>query len=79
MSASEKLKVYLPYKDWDAGGDPFENQPSLNVLAAALPQIVAVVKAAEDAADHFIDQSAHDHGWPIELKAALAALEEVLS
>jgi hypothetical protein len=84
MSASEKVKAL--------DLEPFafvEDQSGTTAVAIELsrfrqwqavhPQIVAVVEAAQDAADHFIDQSAHDHGWPIDLKAALAALDETLS
>jgi hypothetical protein len=86
MSASEKLKAL---------GTAVEFEPRVTIrrplyvsdaegalvtaLRDSLPQIVAVVETAEDAADHFIDQSAHDYGWPIELKTALAALDEALS
>lgn len=75
MKASERLRAL---EATDGLGNKFQTYPQQQALYEALPFIADVVEAAEDAADHFIDQSAHDHIWPIGLKDALTALQDAL-
>jgi len=67
MSASEKLKAL---REWDGLGDPWLSDEGKRALARALPEITALVEAAEES----VRVGAHGP-----LGSALAALEEALS
>jgi hypothetical protein len=69
MSASEKLKALAPAINQAMHVDEYAE--AAEPLAAALPQIVAVVEAAEKFSDRL--------DTPGYMRDALAALEEALS
>lgn len=78
MSAAEKLKAldptrrFFPEGRWADFDGTFVNVDAAVALTAALPQIVAVVEAAENIS------GIRSGAWP-DLASALAALDEVLS
>jgi len=67
VSASEKLKALDEWMPLHSN----QSEPKLWELRRALPQIVAVVEAAEGAGS--------DPEWALKLDAALTGLEEALS
>jgi hypothetical protein len=66
VSASEKLKAL---------GHPYPTLANQRHLASALPQIVAVVEAAER---YFRAHDRGEQGHRADVRAALAALDEAL-
>ena len=75
MSASERLKALA---DLDASTG-IGHIKTCTALRAALPQIVAVVEAAERGRDQWDTPERYIGTAMADLRAALAALEEALS
>jgi hypothetical protein len=78
MSASERLKAL----DVRLKESPWLYEPNFLALRDALPQIVAVVEAAENYREEFalrgVQTRESGQAWR-DLQAALSALEEALS
>ena len=82
MSASEKLKALLDTANAAERG--WDNDLHGEPLLVALPQIVAVVEAAERPSSHWHESAAGGYdedigGFRCNICAALSALEEALS
>ena len=82
MSGRKVIPIYRKVGPKGGGDDSYERARDVESVMDALPQIVAVVEAAERAAEVALDQTQADRHAPIlrrEVAPALAALDEALS